>query len=295
MKIRRLSTLCGLVLALSACREKKTDIKKDPIGSDMMSQLACAASSVDERWVQVTGPDIFRNTAPYMVFGKFPSGDGKKLDFRYEQEKGSPTSKTEFCDDLGNIQITDTPSLVGSNSLEFTRINWSSTLVREIKNPGPINESELRRIYSRFRPWMEAEVRKKCQENPFAREISSAVDYDEAVAKTTKPTMVYFKADWCSPCYQFETRMLRFFMGDNAGRFDLVRVNMSGRPGIVETKDEWTKFLEEKYNLKGTGVPLIVYLDPAHNFKGSHIGWDDDFYEGVRTHLGHYNRGGIEY
>ncbi len=229
----------------------------EPSASDLVSLLKCASSTVDDRefsYHHLLPP--LSEEERYSFSGEFKVGEQEKR-FQSEYFPNKDQFRTKFYDEKDGFIITQNLSPIFGDGIEYSG------------NP----TREERECYQQFLKQSKVTLARVCEENPFAKEVISVDEYDAILNRTTKPTMVYFKADWCAPCHWFEDRTLRWFIKRNFGQIDLVRVNIGGKQPF-SLKEEWEGWLEKKYDINDDGLPLVVFLDQNHRFKGYHIGND---------------------
>ena len=282
MGLNRLATLCSLTTVLAtSC----TTTPSEEMTDNMYTQLECAASTVDSSVkIYHFKPGYYANPAnlkeSYTLTGTFDD-EGMSWNFSMTATQENEKLKTKFSDDLSAVIIT--PTYFFGNNIEITGDKvWSST-VHDYLPEVSINKQEWRERYKQFLPSIYGKVKKICEENPFAHQIQNPQDYDAAIARTTKPTLVYFHADWCGPCGMFESQRLRGFMRENT-TVDLVIANIGGEYAFT-TKPGWKELLEENYGIKKYSLPLVVFLGEDHSYKGNHVGNDSSFESNVRKAL----------
>ncbi len=282
MKQRQLVPLCSLTALLTiSCTSEETRASQSII-RNMYSQLACAASTVDPS-VEIShvSPNYYAHPSEveesYSLKGVFEDNNDP-WNFYLTASKETEELKTRFRDDLSAVVVAHSFSNLSGDEIEITEEQvWSSAL-KDYLPLAPINKQEWEERYKKFLPQIYEKVKTVCEENPFApeHEIENFQDYDAAIAKTTKPTLVYFHADWCGPCESFESGRLSDFMRENIASVDLVKVNV-GIGTFLSIKPEWKELLYTKYKVNEHVLPTVVFLGKDHSYKGNHVGNDSQF------------------
>lgn len=278
MELKRATTLCALTLALASCREE-SDLQQ--IAHDLPRQLQCAASSVDKR-LFITPSKYKRSMS---VRGDYKDSDKKEWKFYAEYPLGFDLLATTFFIDSGTVDVTHRLSPPSREGISVTYDMRPSDTEEASVSQEPFDEFVWKDRYKSFLRWAYTTAQRVCDENPFAHEVTEVNTYDGALARTDKQTLVYFKADLCFPCTLFEDGILRSFMRNNNDRFDLVIVNI-GREEPFTTREGWDHLLKERYKIESLCLPLVVFLDPQHRYKGHHIGNTYDFLLAVKDNLG---------
>ncbi|MBI4453092.1 hypothetical protein HY636_00440 [Candidatus Woesearchaeota archaeon] len=310
MKTEKVITLCAVVAALTSCQDKEVQqvekqLEKAPIRRvieevDLPSKLKNLLTSSyysSAKLIEATLPKLlgcikeypYENlnyiygrfgTDSYKFFDEFTDNERQKYRFVFEYSPSNNEIKIEFYDEGRDIYTTFNLS---NGRLDIKQQGYDEIKKEYVtKTPDDVNKWKER--HNQFLKWMYERLTTICGDNPYANKATTVEEFEEAVEKTTKTTIVMTTANWCAPCYYFKRWEFNPFLRNNRNKYDVIIADMDpNHDEFVETNEELETYFQKRFGNKGSSLPTLFFLDKYHKHIGNYTdGNSDEFRWKVR-------------
>ncbi|MBT4541137.1 hypothetical protein HOC35_06500, partial [Candidatus Woesearchaeota archaeon] len=118
-----------------------------------------------------------------------------------------------------------------------------------------------------------------CKDNPYANKVTTPEEFEEALERTTRNTIVVTTARWCSPCGYFKNRRLSPFLKKNPHKYDVIFADMDPEFGKtvsdmggypIGSNEPLEEHFKKRCDDKGGSLPTVFFFDDKHKHLGTY-------------------------